>query len=114
MVYLESRIRGEVLRTVLITGVAGLLGSHLADKYFEEGWSVVGIDNLVGGYRDNIPSSVEFHEIDCNDFNSLNNLLRRQRVDLVIHAACTAHEGLSVFFLLTLSTETLHQPQYLF
>jgi UDP-glucose 4-epimerase len=77
--------------------VAGLLGSHLADKYFEEGWSVVGIDNLVGGYRDNIPSSVEFHEIDCNDFNSLNNLLRRQRVDLVIHAACTAHEGLSVF-----------------
>lgn len=82
---------------VVITGVAGLLGSHLADKYAREGWSVIGIDNLIGGYRDNIPVGVEFHEIDCNDFNAVNHVLKGREVDLVIHAACTAHEGLSVF-----------------
>jgi UDP-glucose 4-epimerase len=85
------------LKTVLITGVAGLLGSHLADKYLNEGWSVIGIDNLIGGYRDNIPDKVDFHLIDCNDFNSVNSLFSIHDIDLVIHAACTAHEGLSVF-----------------
>lgn len=82
---------------VLITGVAGLLGSHLADKYVMEGWKVVGIDNLVGGYRDNVPKEVIFHEIDCTDFDSINLVLAKEKFDLVIHAACTAHEGLSVF-----------------
>ena len=85
------------MKTVLITGVAGLLGSHLADKYLEEGWHVIGIDNLIGGYRDNIPVNVEFYELDCNEFNSLDSLLKGRNVDLVVHAACTAHEGLSVF-----------------
>jgi UDP-glucose 4-epimerase len=85
------------LSKVLITGVAGLLGSHLADKYIQEGWSVIGIDNLVGGYMDNIPSGVEYHKIDCNDFFAIDNVLKGKKVDLVVHAACTAHEGLSVF-----------------
>ena len=40
---------------VFITGVAVLLGSHLADKFLAEGWEVVGCDSLIGGYRDNIP-----------------------------------------------------------
>lgn len=85
------------MKKVLITGVAGLLGSHLADKYLKEGWFVIGVDNLIGGYRDNIAKEVEFHEIDCNDFNSLNILIKNQDIQIVIHAACTAHEGLSVF-----------------
>jgi UDP-glucose 4-epimerase len=86
-----------MLRTVLITGVAGLLGSHLADKYLKERWAVIGVDSLIGGYKDNIPLGVEFHEIDCNEFGSLNSLLKGRGVSLVVHAACTAHEGLSVF-----------------
>ena len=36
---------------VLITGVAGFLGSHLADRFLENGDEVIGIDNLLGGYR---------------------------------------------------------------
>lgn len=80
---------------VIITGVAGLLGSHMADKLLEEGHHVIGVDNLIGGYRDNIPDEIDFHEGDTADFHLMKRLTRN--VDLVFHAACTAYEGLSVF-----------------
>ena len=82
--------------TVAITGVAGFLGSHLADRFLAEGYRVVGIDNLLGGYRDNVPEGVEFHALDlAGNYHQLEAPLRG--ADLVIHAACTAYEGLSVF-----------------
>jgi UDP-glucose 4-epimerase len=56
---------------VLITGVAGFLGSHLADKFLERGDEVVGIDNLIGGYPENVPSGVEFYELDLLDLDKL-------------------------------------------
>ena len=40
---------------ILVTGVAGFLGSHLSEKLAEQGHSVVGIDSMIGGYEDNIP-----------------------------------------------------------
>ena len=39
---------------VLITGVAGFLGSHLSQKLSESGNQIVGVDNMMGGYEDNI------------------------------------------------------------
>jgi UDP-glucose 4-epimerase len=81
---------------VLITGVAGFLGSHLADKFLQEGWDVVGIDNLIGGYEANVPKGVEWHNLDLTLPSSrLDDAFAS--VDLVVHAACTAYEGLSVF-----------------
>ena len=56
---------------ILITGVAGFLGSHLAEKLIELGHTVVGIDNMIGGYKDNIPNDVEFHNVDCCDFDAI-------------------------------------------
>ena len=56
-----------MIKKVLITGVAGFLGSHLADALIKKNLKVVGIDNLRGGYKDNIPKKVEFHKIDCVD-----------------------------------------------
>ena len=53
-----------MIKKVLITGVAGFLGSHLADALIKKNLKVVGIDNLRGGYKDNIPKKVEFHKID--------------------------------------------------
>ena len=50
---------------ILITGVAGFLGSHLAEKLSEKNHQVVGVDNMVGGYRDNIPKNIKFFEFDC-------------------------------------------------
>lgn len=79
---------------VVITGVAGFLGSHLADRFIAEGHKVVGIDSLIGGYLDNVPEAVEFHSRDLVK-HSVVDLL--EGADLVVHAACTAYEGLSVF-----------------
>ena len=91
---------------VLITGVAGFLGSHLADKFLKKGYQVVGIDNLVGGYKSNIPDKVDFYELDLGDFDSIKTLF--EDIDLVIHTACTAYEGLSVFSPALVTRNTSH------
>ena len=80
---------------ILVTGVAGFLGSHLSEKLSEQGHKVIGIDNMIGGYKDNIPKNIEFHKIDCCDFKKVKKVLKG--VQIVYHCAATAHEGLSVF-----------------
>ena len=80
---------------VFITGVAGFLGSHLADAFLADGYDGAGCDNMIGGYLDNVPPEVEFHQSDCNDFEKMKEYLRG--VDIVYHCAATAYEGLSVF-----------------
>lgn len=47
-----------------ITGVAGFIGSNLADRLLAEGYDVVGFDNLAYGVREQIPDGVAFHEVD--------------------------------------------------
>ena len=80
---------------VLITGVAGFLGSHLAQRLSTMGHEIVGIDNMIGGYEDNIPQNITFHKNDCCDYEKMNSYMKG--VDAVYHCAATAHEGLSVF-----------------
>ena len=50
---------------ILVTGVAGFLGSHLADKLVAMGHKIIGVDNMLGGYEDNIPKKIDFHNFDC-------------------------------------------------
>ena len=80
---------------ILVTGVAGFLGSHLSEQLSRLGHKVIGIDNMIGGYKDNIPKGVEFHNIDCCDFEKIKEIMKG--VHVVYHCAATAHEGLSVF-----------------
>lgn len=80
---------------IFITGVAGFLGSHLADAMLADGHMVVGIDNLIGGELENVPAAVSFHQIDCNDFEKVRRL--SEGCDIFYHCAATAYEGLSVF-----------------
>ena len=58
-------------------------------------YKVIGIDNLIGGNLDNLPKNIEFHKLDCCDFQKLNKIMKN--IDVVYHCAATAHEGLSVF-----------------
>ncbi len=51
-------------RTVLITGVAGFIGSNLADRLVAQGFRVIGIDNLAYGVIEQVPDGVEFHKLD--------------------------------------------------
>jgi UDP-glucose 4-epimerase len=80
---------------ILVTGVAGFLGSHLADAMIAEGHRVIGVDNLTGGELDNVPSKVIFHQFDCNDFSHIQRV--SEGCDIYYHCAATAYEGLSVF-----------------
>lgn len=79
----------------LVSGVAGLIGSHLAKALSEDGYEVIGIDNLVGGYRSNVPDEIEFHDLDCLDRSIVTRIM--QDSDVVFHCAAAAYEGLSVF-----------------
>lgn len=80
---------------VFITGIAGFLGSRLAEELIRQGHQVSGCDTLIGGYLDNIPEDAEFHQVDCQYLNAMKKLIAGN--DVVIHTACTAYEGLSVF-----------------
>jgi UDP-glucose 4-epimerase len=91
---------------VLVTGVAGFLGSHVADEFLKKNYEVIGIDNLLGGYLENVPNKVKFHNVDLGDFDQVKNLF--EGVELVVHAACTAYEGLSVFSPALVTRNTSH------
>ena len=83
---------------ILITGVAGLLGSRLADWILENDpdVTVIGIDNLSGGYVENINSRVKFYKLDLIR-DSISDLFKKYDIDYVFHFAAYAAEGLSPF-----------------
>lgn len=87
--------------TIFITGIAGFLGSHLADHFLAEGYDVRGCDNLLGGYKDNVPEAATFYEVDLLDHEKVVEITKD--VDMIYHTAATAYEGFSVFspFLVT-------------
>ena len=80
---------------IFITGVAGFLGSHLANRMIELGHDVSGNDNLIGGEKINLNKKIKFFEIDCNDLDAMSKAIKG--CNIVYHCAATAHEGLSVF-----------------
>ena len=80
---------------IFISGIAGFLGSHLAERLLALGHDVVGCDSLLGGELVNVPPEAEFYQYDCRDFNAMAKVTRN--CELVYHCAATAYEGLSVF-----------------
>ena len=82
-------------KKIFVTGVAGFLGSHLAENLVKLGHEVIGMDNMIGGYEDNVPKNIKFHKGDCCDFEKVQSVMKG--ADVVYHCAATAHEGLSVF-----------------
>lgn len=86
------------MKKVLITGVAGMIGSRLADYILEKypEYEVIGVDNLSGGYTENVPEKVQFTQLDLAT-DSLDALFANQNIDYVYHLAAYAAEGLSPF-----------------
>ena len=81
---------------IFITGIAGFLGSNLADFYLKKNYKVSGCDNLIGGSLSNLDlSKVEFYKNNCENLKEMTQCIRN--VDVVCHAAAFAHEGLSSF-----------------
>ena len=86
------------MQSILITGVAGLIGSRIAEWVITHHpeYKVIGIDNLSGGYKENIPKSVDFHQLDIST-DDLDPVFSSGKIDYVFHFAAYAAEGLSPF-----------------
>jgi len=86
------------MKAVIITGVAGLLGSRLAKWIIENrpDFQVIGIDNLSGGYEDHIDSRVTFYKADLAT-DDLDRIFSSHPIEYVYHFSAYAAEGLSPF-----------------
>jgi UDP-glucose 4-epimerase len=69
---------------VLVTGVAGFIGSNLAERLLSEGWQVVGLDDLSQGVIEQVPAGVEFHRCDVRSADMYPHF---RSVDAVFHLA---------------------------
>ena len=82
---------------VLVTGAAGFIGSHVCRHLLAQGHSVVGLDDLSGGFRDHIPRDVQFVEGSVTDTKLVQQLFAKHQFEYVFHLAAYAAEGLSHF-----------------
>jgi UDP-glucose 4-epimerase len=82
---------------ILVTGVAGFIGSHIAERLIQRGHEVVGLDDLSGGFTDNVPKGTVFVQGTVLDAALLSRLFMEHRITHVFHLAAYAAEGLSHF-----------------
>ena len=82
---------------VLVTGAAGFIGSHVAERCLRLGMDVVATDDLSGGFIDNVPADATWVEGDIADPAFVRSLWASGRYDYVYHIAAYAAEGLSHF-----------------
>lgn len=82
----------------LVTGAAGFIGAHLTRALLADGRTrVVALDDLSGGFRDNLPSGVAFVEGSVTDAPLVARVFDEHRIRYVFHLAAYAAEGLSHF-----------------
>ena len=83
---------------ILITGVAGLLGSRLSDWVINNtNYEVVGIDDLSGGFTENINPKVKFYKFNLTNLEKLKEVFKKENIEIIYHFAAYAAEGLSPF-----------------
>lgn len=72
---------------VLLTGGAGFIGSHIADKLVEEGNEVIIVDNLSTGKKKNLNPKAKFYDVDITNINALEEVFSKEKPDIVNHHA---------------------------
>ncbi|MGE5365510.1 MAG: UDP-glucose 4-epimerase GalE [Bacteroidota bacterium] len=82
--------------TVLVTGGAGYIGSHVVRKLLEQNYKVVIIDNLSRGHKESVPGEAVFENADLLDAEAIREVLSRHAIDAIIHFAAFAYVGESV------------------
>lgn len=82
---------------VLVTGAAGFIGSHVCDHLINTGYDVIALDDLSGGFEDNVNTKAQFVKGSVNDVELINKLFEEHQFTYVYHLAAYAAEGLSHF-----------------
>ena len=82
---------------ILVTGGAGFIGSHLAQALLLRGFDVTVLDDLSGGFEDNLVEGIRFERGSIDDVDLINSLFEREQFEYVYHLAAYAAEGLSHF-----------------
>lgn len=82
---------------ILVTGGAGFIGSHVAEDLVRLGHKVVVLDDLSGGFIENVVAGTQFVLGSINNHVLVNQLFEQQQFDYVFHLAAYAAEGLSHF-----------------
>jgi dTDP-glucose 4,6-dehydratase len=77
-------------KTVLITGAAGFLGSHLCDRFIANGFRVIGMDNYITGDQDNIHHLFKYPNFEFIEHDITNHIDIDQTIDYILHFASPA------------------------
>jgi UDP-glucose 4-epimerase len=85
------------MSNILVTGGAGFIGSHVAANLIGRGHDVTILDDMSGGFPDNVPEGAELVVGSINDVDLVNSLFAGGKFDYVYHLAAYAAEGLSSF-----------------
>ncbi|SRR5712692_1705009 len=83
--------------TSLVTGGAGFMGSHIAAHLSKAGHKVIVLDDLSGGFKENVPAGATFIQGSVEDHLLIDQLFEKYSFDYVYHLAAYAAEGLSHF-----------------
>lgn len=83
--------------TSLVTGGAGFMGSHVAEHLLKTGQEAVVLDDLSGGFEENVPRGAKFIQGSVLDHELIDRLFDRYSFRYVYHLAAYAAEGLSHF-----------------
>lgn len=81
----------------LVTGAAGFIGSHVCDELFKMGHKVIAMDDLSGGFLENVPKRCKFVKGRVENKALVARLFKQHKFDYVFHLAAYAAEGLSHF-----------------